>query len=100
MWDKKAPATVAELIKFLSQFPGDMILTEQRYSDMKFMSLDDWRTEEGIIRDRGGYVEVVSKEKVESYYRQYANDPVRLAKLGIAKYTPEEVKKFVFYHGN
>lgn len=71
--------TVKDLKEFLSKYPDDMEITETRYSDMKWMSLDSWRT---------------------LYLRNYGNNEKILAKKNLLDYDPSKIKTYIHYAGN
>lgn len=94
------PTTVGEFIKFLSQFPPEMELTEKRYSDMKYMDISDWYLAWGYPQQQGEYIELLSKEVVENRLRWYANEPEKLARMGLSEYDPSKLKQYLYFHGN
>jgi hypothetical protein len=43
--------TVGELKKMLEQYPDDMEIVNQRYSDYQIISEDEWSVVEGVDKD-------------------------------------------------
>ena len=84
--------TVKELIKFLKQFPNDMEIMENRYSDAQEMDLQNWTTIHCIERVRrinregkkDSWLEVID----ESHISQLSDE------------NKQFLKKCVFFCGN